>query len=106
MAMPSGDALQLLTAMMLSSISPAAGTGDDMQAQMNAPRFAMVATESVSCAIPAHWIGQPVDDSALKTLSRPYRVLSPDSAATQDFNADRLNIITNAKGIVTDIRCG
>lgn len=106
MAMPSGDALQLLTAMMLSSISPAAGTSDDMQAQMNAPRFALVSTESVACPIPAHWIGQPVDETALKGLDRPYRVLSPDSAATQDFNIDRLNILTNAKGIVTDIRCG
>lgn len=104
MAMPSGDALQLLTAMMLSTISPAAGDGT--QGQINAPRFALVSTESVACPIPAHWIGQKVDDAALKGLNRPYRVLSPDSAATQDFNADRLNILTNAKGIVTGIRCG
>jgi hypothetical protein len=105
MAMPSGDALQLLTAMMLSTISPASGT-DSAQSQINAPRFALVSMESVSCPIPAHWIGQKVDDAALKGLNRPYRVLSPDSAATQDFNSDRLNILTNAKGIVTGIRCG
>lgn len=33
------------------------------------------------------------------------RIIQPDTAVTQDFSAERLNIITDANGIITSLQC-
>lgn len=33
------------------------------------------------------------------------RIIQPDSMVTQDFSAERLNIITDANGIITSLEC-
>ena len=43
---------------------------------------------------------------ALKATGRPYRILPPDAMATMDYSADRINVHTDANGIVLDVRCG
>ena len=43
--------------------------------------------------------------AAVKATNRPYRVLAPDSMATQDFSPDRINLNTDAAGIVTSVTC-
>lgn len=36
----------------------------------------------------------------------PHRVIPPNSAVTMDFNPERLNVLTDAKGVILDARCG
>ena len=36
----------------------------------------------------------------------PHRILGPNDAATMDFRADRLNILTDDAGIVIEVKCG
>ncbi|MEM1397167.1 MAG: I78 family peptidase inhibitor [Pseudomonadota bacterium] len=35
-----------------------------------------------------------------------YRVIGPDTVVTQDFLPERLNIYTDADGVVTELKCG
>ena len=52
------------------------------------------------------WVGQPVDEEAVKATGRPYRILKPDSAATMDFNPERINVLVDDHNVVTAVRCG
>lgn len=52
------------------------------------------------------WVGQPVDEEAVKATGRPYRILKPDSAATMDFNPERINVLVDDHDVVTAVRCG
>lgn len=54
----------------------------------------------------AAWVGQPVNEDAVKALGRPFRVLKPGDAATMDFSAERININTDDAGVVTSVTCG
>ncbi|MBL8548111.1 MAG: hypothetical protein JNL81_16745 [Hyphomonadaceae bacterium] len=33
------------------------------------------------------------------------RIIRPDTAVTQDFSAQRLNVITDANGVITSLEC-
>jgi hypothetical protein len=33
------------------------------------------------------------------------RIIHPDTMVTQDFRPDRLNVIVNADGVITELRC-
>lgn len=57
------------------------------------------------CDFP-QFIGKAVDESALKAIGRPFRVLPPGGMATMDFSPARINLETDDKGIVTRIHCG
>ncbi|MCR4378678.1 MAG: I78 family peptidase inhibitor [Rhodospirillales bacterium] len=48
-------------------------------------------------------IGKPL---AGTITFKPHRVIKPNSAVTMDFNPGRLNIYTDAKGVIIDARCG
>ena len=52
------------------------------------------------------WVGQPLDEAALKALGRPYRILLPDSMMTMDANPERVNVVHEKDGTVTRIWCG
>jgi hypothetical protein len=52
------------------------------------------------------WVGQPVNEEAVKAAGRPYRILKPDSAATMDFNPERINVLVDDHNVVTAVRCG
>lgn len=52
------------------------------------------------------WVGKAVDEDAVKAVGRPYRILSPDSAATMDFSPERINVIVDDHKVVTAVRCG
>lgn len=54
----------------------------------------------------AQWVGQPVNEEALKATGRPYRILPPGAMATMDYSASRINVHTDDSGIVIDVRCG
>jgi hypothetical protein len=53
------------------------------------------------------WVGKPVDQAALDATKRPYRVMKPGDAATMDYSAARINVVTDPDtGTVTDVHCG
>lgn len=52
------------------------------------------------------WVGQPVNEAAVKETGRPYRVLTPDSMMTMDHNPERINVVHDADGKVTRVWCG
>jgi hypothetical protein len=66
----------------------------------------VVQEEKASCDYPKEWIGKPADEKAIKKETKAYRILGPDSMATMDYSADRVNVHTDDKGIVTKVTCG
>ncbi len=51
------------------------------------------------------WVGKPVDEAAVKATGRPYRILKPNTPATEDYSAARINVQVDDGGIVTAISC-
>lgn len=51
-------------------------------------------------------IGEPVDVVAASTFPAPMRVIGPGDAVTMEYLANRLNVVYDENGIVTDVRCG
>ncbi len=50
-------------------------------------------------------VGKKLDEAALQKTGRPYRIVVPGMAVTQDFSPDRINV-EHDKGIVTRVWCG
>lgn len=51
-------------------------------------------------------VGRPASALAKAGLVQPYRVLTPDSAVTQDYSPARLNIHVDAAGRIARLVCG
>ena len=51
-------------------------------------------------------IGAPVSDIPAERFPELYRILGPNDMATMDYRLERLNMLTDANGIVIDIECG
>lgn len=67
------------------------------------------AEDACGAASLSHLIGQPVpDETALAAIEGPkrIRVIAPGDAVTMDYQPWRLNIETDADGIVQRLRCG
>lgn len=69
-----------------------------------APQTAAEATAQDTCAGAQYhsFIGTAV---AAITVPTGVRVILPDTVVTQDFRADRVNIIADANGVVTSVEC-
>lgn len=52
------------------------------------------------------WAGHMVDEAAVKATDRPYRIITPGSAITEDFSPARINVEIDDKRIVTKVWCG
>jgi hypothetical protein len=61
-----------------------------------------------TCGLAAARMLIALDASAVATLPRsgPVRVIAPDQPVTLDFNAERLNVFTNAAGQIQRVTCG
>jgi len=67
---------------------------------------AMVAPSPKACPH-QDWVGKKVSDIDMKPIKTPIRVLSPNGAATMDYNPDRLNVIRDEKtDLILEVRCG
>ncbi|QQG35939.1 MAG: hypothetical protein HYS17_10625 [Micavibrio aeruginosavorus] len=64
-----------------------------------------VSTDAATCDF-SSWIGQHVNDIGIKDAGRPFRILKPDSMATQDYVPDRINVMVDNSGVVIAVRCG
>lgn len=53
-------------------------------------------------------VGMPTNaaEAVVKSTGRPYRILGPDSMATQDFSPARINVEHDGSDIVTRVFCG
>lgn len=54
----------------------------------------------------AEFVGQPAVEVAAIETPGPVRILGPNDLMTLDFNPERLNILTDEAGIVTELSCG
>lgn len=52
------------------------------------------------------FVGQPAVEVAAIETAGPVRILGPNDLMTMDFNPERLNILTDEAGIVTELSCG
>ena len=55
---------------------------------------------------PARFIGRRPEDVDISRYAFPVRVIAPGSLITMDYLPTRLNIETNAAGLIVAIRCG
>lgn len=46
------------------------------------------------------------EDARARSGARTVRVIGPGQAVTMDYRTDRLNLETDAAGVVTAVRCG
>ena len=69
-----------------------------------APENAEAATARNTCGARAYAdrIGTPVADMQVPATAR---VIAPGTAVTDDFRSNRLNIITDANGVITALQC-
>lgn len=74
-------------------------------ATREAPETGSSGQAAAACSFP-QWVGKPIDETAVRRLGRPYRIVPPDAAVTMDHVPERINLHTDAKGIVTKVRCG
>jgi hypothetical protein len=51
-------------------------------------------------------IGETVDVVAASTFPAPMRVIGPGDPVTMDYLPNRLNVVYDEAGIVTDVYCG
>lgn len=52
------------------------------------------------------WVGKPLESLDKSQLPAQTRILHPDSVATMDYRADRLNVHVDASGKVARVVCG
>ena len=71
-----------------------------------APQTREEATAQDTCGAAAYraMIGTPIAAASFPATPQ-IRVVMPDSAVTQDFRADRLNVIVDASGNITALEC-
>jgi hypothetical protein len=71
-----------------------------------APTTREEATAQDTCGAAAYraMIGTPIAAASFPATPQ-IRVVMPDSAVTQDFRADRLNVIVDASGNITALEC-
>ena len=67
-----------------------------------------VAAEEDQCGASAQQglIGQSREVLTEKSFTGPVRVIGPNQAVTMDFNPERINLETDAVGIITRVFCG
>src|SRR5688572_24598194 len=75
------------------------------EAPVATPATAEEATAQDTCGASgyASMIGTNI---AAVTLPTTVRVIAPDTVVTMDFRADRVNIRTDAQGVITAVDCG
>lgn len=71
------------------------------------PETAEEATRQDICGASAfeYLLGTPASEIDQTTLPEGARVITPETMVTEDFNAERLNIITDTEGAVSSLSC-
>lgn len=96
---PSGDTVTTTTTTTTEAAAEGVAAGE--------PNPATPAANS--CGDHSAWIGKKKADiqTELDAMGDKVRVLYPDSAATMDYNAERVNVILEKDtDVVTEVRCG
>jgi hypothetical protein len=97
-----------LTLLAAACTPPAAEDKAEEPAQepVAAPASREEATAQDTCGAAAYraMIGTPIAAASFPATPN-IRVIMPDSVVTQDFRADRLNVIVDASGNITALEC-
>lgn len=54
----------------------------------------------------ADWVGATVIEETVRETGRPYRIVQPGQPMTMDYNAERINVLTDDEGMVLEVNCG
>ncbi|MGE0739700.1 MAG: I78 family peptidase inhibitor [Hyphomonadaceae bacterium] len=94
-------ALLVLAACGQTTASPATETPT---AEAPAPQTREEATAQDTCGASQYrsLVGQQI---AAVTVPEGVRTIMPDTMVTQDFRADRVNILVDAQGVITSVEC-
>lgn len=89
----------------VGNAAPVTGEAAPVEAQPSEP--AQETASAPSCAFD-FLIGQTPEQALeqIRPLDRPYRVLAPDAMATMDFSPERINLMTDERGIIKSVQCG
>lgn len=100
-------AILISLAAMAACAQPAPPSASETPVGTAAPATADEATAADACGAARfqHLIGARADQIDQTTLPAGARILTPDMMVTQDFRADRLNIMVGTDGIVGSLRC-
>lgn len=98
-----------LTLLATACTPPAAEDQPETPAQAPAaaaPTTREEATAQDTCGAAAYrgMIGTPLAATTFPATPN-IRVIQPDTVVTQDFRADRLNVIVDASGVITALEC-
>lgn len=64
------------------------------------------ATDACGAAALSGFVGQPAEALRGQITDRPVRVIGPDTMVTMDYLEGRLNLHTDAAGVILQIDCG
>jgi hypothetical protein len=80
-------------------------TEQELPPQSDVPPPPREVFQDAECSFES-WVGQPVDEAAIKATDRPYRILKPGSMMTMDHNPQRINVEHDDANTVTRVWCG
>ena len=74
--------------------------------EISPPRPTLADLSSCTSNATHRLVGSPISLVNTSSLAETVRILPPNGIATMDFNPARLNISTDANGIITQVSCG
>mgnify|MGYP003624754097 FL=1 len=85
--------------------TPAAETGTDTAVQ---PEMNPIDTTDDTCGMAAleTYVGQQASEIPEAEMPENTRVVGPDDQVTMDYVPTRLNVLTDAEGVVLSLKCG
>lgn len=93
-------------ALFASACAPSTGGEKAGEATQAEPQTRQEATAQDTCGAAQYraMIGTPIAAASFPATPQ-IRVIMPDSAVTQDFRADRLNVIVDQSGNISALEC-
>jgi hypothetical protein len=77
-----------------------------MPAEPDNPALPSAANDTCGATMFAELVGKPIDGPGVPGESRLNRHIRPGTQVTMDYQPQRMNIETNAQGIIQRINCG
>lgn len=81
------------------------GVATEIPPQSDVPPPSRAVFKDAECNFES-WVGQKVNEEALKETGRPFRIMRPGDMMTMDHSPQRINVEHDENKIVTRVWCG